>query len=223
MNWLNLQNALKFVGSLGPQRIAALAIAVVMVAGVLGGASYLTSKTGYETLYVGLTQQDVSRMGSILSGSGIAFETSLDGTKLGVPFGRGAEARALLAQMGLPGSPNSGYELFDNMGALGLTSFMQEVTKSRALEGELARTIQYIHGVRAARIHLVLPESGPLRNKRRPPSASVVISADGNMEPSAISAIRHVVAAAILGNVGGSGEHCRLRWKVAGRWEQLGK
>ena len=102
-----------------------------------------------------------------------------------------------MAQMGLPGSPNSGYELFDNMGALGLTSFMQEVTKTRALEGELARTIQYIRGVRAARIHLVLPETGPLRNKKRPPSASVVISADGNIDPSVTSAIRHVVAAAI--------------------------
>ena len=92
-----------------------------------------------------------------------------DGTKLGVPIGQAAKARALLAEKGLPGSPNSGYELFDKLGALGLTSFMQEVTRVRALEGELARTIQYLKGVRAARVHLVLPDQNALRMKKQTP------------------------------------------------------
>jgi len=47
-----------------------------------------------------------------------------------------------LAEKGLPNSSNAGYELFDKVGSLGLTSFMQEVTRARALEGELARTIR---------------------------------------------------------------------------------
>ena len=48
--------------------------------------------------------------------------------------------------------------LFDQLGSLGLTSFMQEVTRVRALEGEIARTIQSMKGVKAARVHIVLPD-----------------------------------------------------------------
>ena len=59
----------------------------------------------------------------------------------------------LLAEKGLPSSANAGYELFDKLGTLGLTSFMQEITRVRALEGEIARTIQTMKGVKAARVH----------------------------------------------------------------------
>ena len=36
----------------------------------------------------------------------------------------------LLAEKGLPQSTNSGYELFNQVGSFGLTSFMQDVTKT---------------------------------------------------------------------------------------------
>ncbi|MBR7560259.1 flagellar basal body M-ring protein FliF, partial [Mycobacterium tuberculosis] len=73
------------------------------------------------------------------------------------------QARMYLAEKGLPTSNNAGYELFDNMGSLGLTSFMQEITRVRALEGEISRTIQAIRGIKAARVHIVLPEKGSFR------------------------------------------------------------
>ena len=69
----------------------------------------------------------------------------------------------LLAEKGLPHSSNAGYELFDKLGSLGLTSFMQEMTRVRVLEGELARTIQSIRGVKAARVHIVLADEGSFR------------------------------------------------------------
>ena len=59
-------------------------------------------------------------------------------------------ARMTLAEKGLPHSSSVGNELFDKLGSLGLTSFMQEVTQVRAIEGELARTIQMMRGVKAA-------------------------------------------------------------------------
>ncbi len=59
----------------------------------------------------------------------------------------------LLAEKGLPTSSNAGYELFDKLGSMGLTSFMQDITRVRALEGEIARTIQAMKGVKAARVH----------------------------------------------------------------------
>ena len=85
------------------------------------------------------------------------------------------------------------------MGSLGLTSFMQEVTRVRAIEGELSRTIQSMRGIKAARVHIVLPDEGSFRRNREPASASVVIRTENPDDASAAQAIRHLVAAAVPG------------------------
>ncbi|TIU31301.1 MAG: flagellar M-ring protein FliF, partial [Mesorhizobium sp.] len=90
---------------------------------------------------------DVNQIGLVLADAGIGFDVGSDGTSVLVPAGTTAQARMLLAEKGLPTSANAGYELFDNVGSLGLTSFMQQITRVRALEGEIARTIQSISGV----------------------------------------------------------------------------
>jgi flagellar M-ring protein FliF len=110
-----------------------------------------------------------------------------------------AQARMLLAEKGLPSSANAGYELFDKLGPIGLTSFMQEVTRVRAIEGELARTIQAMKGIKAARVHIVLPETGSFRRGRQPASASVVIRTEMSADASTTQAIRFLVAAAVPG------------------------
>ena len=89
------------------------------------------------------------------------------GTAVLVRYGQTAQARMLLAEKGLPSSANAGYELFDKLGSIGLTSFMQEITRVRALEGEIARTIQAMKGVKAARVHIVLPDAGSFRRSRQ--------------------------------------------------------
>src|SRR5690606_28945899 len=100
---------------------------------------------------------------------------------------------------GLPTSTNAGYELFDNVGSLGLTSFMQQVTKVRALEGEIARTIQTIAGVKAARVHIVMAERGSFRQEEQQLSAAVVSRTAGVDAARRAAAIRHLVAAAVPG------------------------
>jgi flagellar M-ring protein FliF len=198
MDWRNqLENLYRSILGLGRQKLMALGAAGVFVFALITIGSYFASRSSYETLYVGLTAPDISRIGTALSEAGIPFESSIDGTKLSVPVGETAQARALLAEKGLPGSQTAGYELFDKLGALGLTSFMQEVTRVRALEGELSRTIQYLKGVRAARVHVFLPDQNALRVKKQPPSASVVIRTDVAGDASSAPAIKHLVAAAI--------------------------
>ena len=76
---------------------------------------------------------------------------------------------------------------------------MQEVTRVRALEGEIARTIQAMRGVKAARVHIVLPDNGSFRRNRQPPSASVIIRTEAANDFSSAPAIRHLVAAAVPG------------------------
>jgi flagellar M-ring protein FliF len=185
--------------SLGARRLAALAVVGLSVFAAVGLGSYYLSRPDFETLYAGLNPLDVSRIGAALKEAGIAFDVNSEGTKVLVRYGQTAEARMLLAEKGLPSSANTGYELFDRLGPMGLTSFMQEITRVRALEGEIARTIQAMKGVKAARVHIVLPDGGSFRRNRQPPSASVVIRTEWPGDTSSAQAIRHLVAAAVPG------------------------
>jgi len=184
---------------LGGRRLSVLALVGAAVFGTVGLSGYYLSRPDLETLYGGLNAQDVSRIGATLKEAGIAFDVNSQGNAVLVRRGQTAQARMLLAEKGLPSSTNAGYELFDKLGSIGLTSFMQEVTRVRALEGEIARTIQAMRGVKAARVHIVLPDSGSFRRNRQPPSASVIVRTEAANDFSAAPAIRHLVAAAVSG------------------------
>ncbi len=185
------------LGKLGARKLIALGLVGAALMGAILYTSVYLSRPSYETLYVGLSRDDVNRMGLALGEAGIAFDVKSDGSSILVPIGKAEQARMYLAEKGLPTSNNAGYELFDNMGSLGLTSFMQEITHVRALEGEIARTIQAIRGVKAARVHIVLAEKGSFRRGDQKPSASVVIRAEGGFAAESAQSIRQLVAAAV--------------------------
>ncbi|CAJ0879270.1 Flagellar M-ring protein [freshwater sediment metagenome] len=187
------------LSSLGKRKLAALGLTFALVVGLVSAVGYYLSRPNFEVLYAGLDREDVSRIGAALKSSGVTFDVNPEGNAVSVPYGQTSQARMLLAERGLPQSANAGYELFDKVGALGLTSFMQEVTRVRALEGELARTIQLIRGVKAARVHIVMPDEGSFRRARQPPSASVIIRTEGPDDSSAAQAIRHLVASSLPG------------------------
>jgi flagellar M-ring protein FliF len=193
------QQLLNSLVELGPRRLMALGlIGFAVLVTVVGGAYYL-SRPEFEPLYTGLSREDVTRIGAALREQGIAFDVNATGDAVSVRPSQTMQTRMLLAEKGLPTSANTGYELFDKIGSLGLTSFMQEVTKLRALEGEIARTVQLMKGVKAARVHIVLPVRSSFRAAQQPPSASVVLRTDGTIEARTAQSIRHLVAAAIPG------------------------
>ena len=185
--------------ALGARRLGALALTGLTVFVLVGISGYMLNRPQQEILYAGLDPQDVTRIGAVLSDSGIGFDINVGGDSVLVEYGQAAKARMLLAQKGLPRSDSAGYELFDKLGSLGLTTFMQQVTKVRALEGELARTIQLIDGIKAARVHLALKSEGSFRGNGDQATASVVIRADQESSLRAANAVRHLVAAAIPG------------------------
>ncbi len=184
---------------LGPKRLLMLCLVGVAVFTMFSLGTYYLNRPARETLYSSLDAEDVSRIGAALADAGISFDVSVDGKSVLVEYGKTAQARMILAEKGLPKSDKSGYELFDNMGSLGLTSFMQQVTRVRALEGELARTIQLLDGIRSARVHLGQKNDGIFKSKEEQTSASVVIQTDGNAKDSLASSVRQIVAAAIPG------------------------
>jgi len=200
MNWgEQLKQLRDSLLALGSRRLAVLGLVGLSVFAAVGFGSYYLSRPEYEPLYAGLDTQDVARIGAALQEAGISFDVNTEGTAVLVRPEQTARARMLLAEKGLPSSASAGYELFDKMGAIGLTSFMQEITRVRALEGEIARTIQGMKGVRAARVHIVMADSGSFRRSTQQPSASVVIRTDSSGDFSSAQAIRHLVAAAIPG------------------------
>ena len=194
-----IQRILDNLQAMGPRRLSIMAAIGTLVVAVITLGSIYLNRPSYETLYVGLERSDVNQIGIALGEVGIEFDVSSDGTAVLVPVGKTGQARMILAEKGLPTSTNAGYELFDNVGSLGLTSFMQEVTKVRALEGEIARTIQSISGIKAARVHIVMSEPGNFRQQEREPSASVVIRTTGTDGARNANSIRHLVAAAVPG------------------------
>lgn len=194
-----LSNIGRSLAALGARRLAALGLTAVTVFVLVGVSAYFLSRPRQEILYSGLDRQDVTRIGAALNDAGIGFDVSVGGDTVVVEYGGAARARMMLAQKGLPRSDSAGYELFDKLGSLGLTTFMQQVTKVRALEGELARTIQLIDGVKAARVHLALKSENNFRGNGDQATASVIIRSDREAGEHAANAVRHLVAAAIPG------------------------
>ncbi|PWV99829.1 flagellar M-ring protein FliF [Hoeflea marina] len=200
---MNLLNQLSLIGKnlagLGQTRLMALAgVGALSVVLIIAAAIFLNKPT-QETLYIGLSGEDVSQISQVLAEANIDFSPGSDGTSVMVPAGMTSRARMLLAERGLPSSNTAGYELFDQVGSLGLTSFMQEITRVRALEGEIARTIQSINGITAARVHIVMADRGNFRQGEQKPSASVMVRTTNSLIDRGADSIRHLVAASVPG------------------------
>lgn len=159
---------------LGPVRRAALVVVGAGVALAIGLAVYLSPGLTYRPVYSGLDPTDAGAMRTTLAGQNIPVRLSSDGTAVEVPEDRVAEARVALAAANLPAGGGRGYELFDET-SLTTTPFVQAVNQQRALQTELARSIQKLDPVKSARVMIARPDPTPFVRDQRPPTASVVI------------------------------------------------
>ena len=185
------------LAALGTRRLLTLLAGLAATMGLVALVALFATAPAYETLYSGLERDDINRIGPVLGEAGIAYDVDAAGGTVLVEAGRGAQARMILAEQGLPRSQGSGYELFDRMGSLGLTSFMQQMTRVRALEGEIARSVRAIEGVRNARVHVMLPDRSSFADRARRATASVLLTTDRRMNSETAASIRHLVAAAV--------------------------
>lgn len=192
-----LQQLRRNLAALGMRRLIMLGVAGSVIFGAIAIGSYWIARANYQLLYVGLSANDASRIAAVLTEIGIPFETSTDGTKVSVPSSAVARTRGVLAERGLPASAGAGYELFDKIGPLGLTTFMQEVSRVRALEGEIMRTLNSMSGIVSSRVHLVMSEKTSLRQSAYAPTASVVLKLGVSVDRAPVDAVRNIVAAAV--------------------------
>ena len=189
--------------ALGPARLAAMgAVAVGLLAllGVLvlrsgGGSSQMA------LLYADLDLRDSSQIVDQLNRKHISYRLLANGTQILVPSDQVAEARLALARDGLPSGGSVGYELFDRGDGLAFTEFQQKINETRALEGEIGRTIKAMRGIRQVRVHLVLPRREPFARDRQDAQASVMLTMAGvqRLDREGVQAILNLVAAAVPG------------------------
>lgn len=150
-------------------------------------------------LYSGLEARDAASVAERLEGAGIPYELRDGGSAIYVPAAQVDQARLRVASGGALSFGSVGYEIFDSNDGIGATSFVQNVNARRALEGELARSINAISAVSGARVHLVLPERRLFSREQQEPSASVVISVRGQLSPGQVSTISNLIATAVPG------------------------
>lgn len=190
-----------FMKTLGPSRVAALALVAVGLFGFFAFVAIRVTEEPMAPLYSGLNQQDAAEIIAELDAQGVPYELQGDGTRIMVPEARMLRVRMGMAEKGLPSGKVVGYEIFDNADALGTTSFVQNLNHLRALEGEMARTIRSIDRVENARVHLVLPEREVFSRERQEPSASIALKLKGGqpLTREQVSAIQYLVSSGVNG------------------------
>jgi len=194
-----VQGFFDFVKSLGAARMAAMAAVTLALVGFFSFLMIRMTTPEMVPLFTDLSVEDSASIVKDLERQGIPYELKNDGAIVTVARDKVAPIRMKLAEGGLPKGGGVGYEIFDKSEALGTTSFIQNINKLRALEGELARTIRSIDRVQAARVHLVLPDRPLFSRDKADPSASIVLKVRGTLEQQQVRAIRHLVATAVNG------------------------
>ncbi|GBR20747.1 flagellar basal-body MS-ring/collar protein FliF [Asaia spathodeae] len=196
-----MNNLLSSLRGLGRTRLIALGAAGVTLLAFLGFLVLGKAQKPTALLYGNLDLSEAARMVEDLDKNHITASTSPDGGSLYVAPDEVAKARLLLAKDGLPNGGSVGYELFDKSATLTSTQFEQNINETRALEGELERSIRLLQGVRNVRVHLVLPHRDLFSVQTNPSQASVVIDIGraGRIATDGIQAIQNLVAAAVPG------------------------
>ena len=188
INMARSPNGRKFLLMLG-----AAAVIAVMAGIVLWG-----QKPEYRVLFSNFSDRDGGAIMTSLQAANVPYKFSEGGGAILVPADKVHEIRLKLAAEGLPKGGSVGFELMENQ-KLGVSQFLEQVNFQRALEGELARSIQSVGAVQAARVHLALPKASVFVRDQQKPTASVLLNLHPGrtLDQQQVSAIVHLVASSV--------------------------
>ena len=174
-----------------------LGAAAAVVALIVAVAMW-SSEPKYKVLFSNLDDRDGGAIVAALGTMNVPYRYNETGTAVLVPADRVYDARLQLASQGLPRGGSVGFELMDNA-RFGASQFTEQINYQRGLEGELARSIEAMHTVQHARVHLAMPRQSLFVRERQAPTASVLL----NMHPgrslsdAQVSAISWLVASSV--------------------------
>lgn len=186
-----------YITSVDGRRVTMIFAAAVVVA--LAAAFWMWSKkVEYKVLFSNFSDRDGGAIVAALSQMNVPYKYLDGGGAILVPGDVVYDTRLRLAAQGLPKGGNVGFELLENQ-KFGVSQFLEQVNFQRALEGELARSIETLSSVESARVHLALPKSSVFIRDQPKPTASIVLSlyAGRMLDDQQVSAINHLVASSV--------------------------
>ena len=179
------------------QRISVvLATAVVLIG--LASMALWSSRPDFALLYGKLDDGEASKIVAALDEAKVPYQVR--GGSIYVPSDKVYQVRMQMAGKGIPRGEGVGFEIFDKAN-FGISDFVQRANYTRAIQGELARTISQLDQVESARVMIVLPENRLMMDNARKPTASVFVRVRGNAQlpPAAVNSIRFLVANSVEG------------------------
>ncbi|GAA4015142.1 flagellar basal-body MS-ring/collar protein FliF [Actimicrobium antarcticum] len=188
---------ISFAESQGGRNLLLMLGAAIVIA-VMAGVWMWSQQPDYRVLFSNYSDRDGGAIVTQLQQMNVPYKFAEGGGAILVPAGQVHDARLRIAAMGLPKGGNVGFELMENQ-KLGVSQFLEQVNFQRALEGELARSIQSIAAVESARIHLALPKASVFVRDQQKPTASVMLNLHPGrtLNEQQVSAIIHLVASSV--------------------------
>jgi flagellar M-ring protein FliF len=186
-----------YITSPDGRRVTLIFAAAVVVA--IAAAFWMWSKkVEYKVLFSNFSDRDGGAIVAALSQLNVPYKYLEGGGAIMVPEELVYDTRLRLAAQGLPKGGNVGFELLENQ-KFGVSQFVEQVNFQRALEGELAQSIETMASVESARVHLALPKSSVFIRDQPKPSASIVLTLHpGRMlDEQQVNAIIHLVASSV--------------------------
>ncbi|HYD79807.1 MAG TPA: flagellar basal-body MS-ring/collar protein FliF [Paucimonas sp.] len=173
-------------------------VGAAAVIAVMAGVWLWSQQPEYRVLFSNYSDRDGGAIVAALQQQNIPYKFAEGGTAILVPANQVYDARLKLAAQGLPKGGSVGFELMENQ-KLGVSQFLEQVNFQRALEGELARSIQSVAAVQAARVHLALPKASVFVRDQQKPTASVLLNLHPGrvLDQPQVSAIVHLVASSV--------------------------
>lgn len=190
-------NVLDFTRTAGGRKVM-LMLGVAAVVAIMGAVWMWGQQPDYRVLFSNFSDRDGGAIVAELEKMNIPYKYAEGGGAVLVPAGRVHDARLKLASQGLPKGGNVGFELMENQ-KLGSSQFIEQVNFQRAMEGELARSIESVSAVQAARVHLAMPKDSIFVSEQKTPTASVLLNLHPGrtLDPQQVSAIVHLVASSV--------------------------
>ncbi len=175
-----------------------LGLGIAAIVAIMASVWLWSQQPDYRILFSNFNDRDGGAIVASLQQMNVPYKFAEGGVAILVPANQVHDARLKLAAQGLPKGGNVGFELMENQ-KLGVSQFLEQVNFQRALEGELARSIQSLSAVQAARIHLALPKASVFVRDQQKPTASVLLNLHPgrSLDQQQVSAIVHLVASSV--------------------------
>ena len=183
------------------QRVVAL-ISILLVVGFIVFLLLFRAKdsmvgSGYSILFDKTNASDSALIIQQLEKDGVPYKVINEGT-IAVPSDMVYKQRISIAALGIPKDSKVGFEIFDK-NEFGATDFEQKIKYLRALEGELARTIEGLQPIENASVHIAIPKETVFAEHKTPTTASIVLNINRglNLSLKQIAGIKNLVSASI--------------------------